>query len=83
MEENEVPFILDLKRDNRRYGESRETKDNEGRCEEDYQKLASAWYHASYHGDYYSGKVLCLGFPWIVGHVLLEIKSINSRNTTM
>ena len=81
-----------LQRDNRRYGE---TKDRilvavkslhreakgwfEGGCkEEDYHKLASAWYHVTYHGDYCSGKVMCF-----VGHGLLEIKSINSRNMAM
>nr|GEV30147.1 RNA-dependent RNA polymerase 2 [Tanacetum cinerariifolium] len=83
-----------LQRDNRRYGETkdrilvavkslhREAKGwFEGGCkEEDYQKLASAWYHVTYHGDYCSGKVMCLGFPWIIGHILLEIKSINGRN---
>ncbi|KAI3765806.1 hypothetical protein L2E82_15850 [Cichorium intybus] len=86
-----------LQRDNRRYGETkdrilvavkslqREARGwFEGGCKaEDHQKLASAWYHVTYHRDYCNGSVKCLGFPWIVGHVLLEIKSINSRKMLM
>ncbi|XP_024970849.1 RNA-dependent RNA polymerase 2 [Cynara cardunculus var. scolymus] len=86
-----------LQRDNRRYGETkdrilvavrqlhREAKGwFEGGCKaEDHHKLASAWYHVTYRADYSSGSVKCLGFPWIVGHLLLEIKSINSRNMSM
>ncbi|KAF5758560.1 putative RNA-directed RNA polymerase [Helianthus annuus] len=83
-----------LQRDNRRYGETKDRillaikclhRDAkgwfEGSCEEeDYHKLASAWYHVTYHVDYCKGSVKCLGFPWIVGHILLDIKSINRRN---
>lgn len=86
-----------LKRDNRRFGE---TKDRilvavkslhreakgwfEGGCKaEDRHKLAAAWYHVTYHANYCNGNVKCLGFPWIVGHILLDIKSINSRNMLM
>ncbi|KAD2806028.1 hypothetical protein R6Q59_028990 [Mikania micrantha] len=86
-----------LQRDNRRYGETkdrilvaikclqREAKGwFEGGCKaEDRHKLAAAWYHVTYHADYCKGSVKCLGFPWIVGHVLLDIKSINSRNMLM
>ncbi|KAL4584954.1 hypothetical protein LXL04_009567 [Taraxacum kok-saghyz] len=87
-----------LQRDNRRYGETkdrilvavkclhREARGwFEGGCRaEDHQKLAAAWYHVTYHRDYCSGSGgKCLGFPWIVGHILLEIKSINGRNMVM
>lgn len=86
-----------LQRDNRRYGETkdrilvavkslhREARGwFEGACKaEDHQKLAAAWYHVTYHRDYCNGSVKCLGFPWIVGHILLEIKSINGRNMLM
>ncbi|XP_076912251.1 RNA-dependent RNA polymerase 2-like [Bidens hawaiensis] len=82
-----------LQRDNRRYGETKDRilvaikclqRDAkgwfEGGCEaKDRHKLAAAWYHVTYHADYCKGNVKCLGFPWIVGHILLDIKSINSR----
>nr|XP_043618244.1 RNA-dependent RNA polymerase 2 [Erigeron canadensis] len=86
-----------LQRDNRRYGETkdrilvaikslhREAREwFEGGCDtDDHFKLAAAWYHVTYHADYCHGNVKCLGFPWIVGHLLLEIKSINGRNMSM
>ncbi|KAK1422340.1 hypothetical protein QVD17_25384 [Tagetes erecta] len=83
-----------LQRDNRRYGETKDRilvavkclhKEALGWFEsgcrvEDRHKLAAAWYHVTYHRDYCKGGVACLGFPWIVGHILLDIKSINRRN---
>ncbi|XP_071710250.1 RNA-dependent RNA polymerase 2 [Rutidosis leptorrhynchoides] len=83
-----------LQRDNRRYGETKDriliaikSLHNEaigwfenGCLVEERHKLAAAWYHVTYHEDYCNGRVKCLGFPWIVGHTLLEIKSINRRD---
>ncbi|CAH9108035.1 unnamed protein product [Cuscuta epithymum] len=40
------------------------------------QKLASAWYFVTYHPNYCATSANCLGFPWIVGEVLLEVKSL-------
>uniref|UniRef100_A0A7N0VFB0 RNA-dependent RNA polymerase n=2 Tax=Kalanchoe fedtschenkoi TaxID=63787 RepID=A0A7N0VFB0_KALFE len=38
--------------------------------------LASAWYHVTYHPDYFRDEEInFLSFPWIVGDVLLNIKS--------
>lgn len=44
------------------------------------QKLASAWYYVTYHPKYckYSGN--CLNFPWIVGDILLAIKSSTNKD---
>ncbi|XP_075475630.1 RNA-dependent RNA polymerase 2-like [Primulina tabacum] len=39
------------------------------------EKLASAWYHVTYHPNYSEGSSCCLGFPWVVGEILLKIKS--------
>lgn len=46
---------------------------------EDRQRLASAWYHVTYHPDYLDRNISCLSFPWIVGDTLLNIKS-SKRN---
>lgn len=78
-----------LQYDNRRYGEvkerilvsvksmMREVKGwFESSCDEgDRQKLASAWYYVTYHPSYCHGSRNCLGFPWAVGDVLLQIKA--------
>ena len=85
---------LYLQRDNRRYGEMkdrimvsikslhREAKGwFESSCKaHEQQKMASAWYHITYHPTYCQESINCLGFPWIVGDILLNIKSVNSRN---
>ncbi|VFQ99176.1 unnamed protein product [Cuscuta campestris] len=49
-----------------------------GSCQssECVKKLASAWYFVTYHPKYWDTSANCLGFPWIVGDVLLEIKSL-------
>ncbi|KAK4394629.1 RNA-dependent RNA polymerase 2 [Sesamum angolense] len=78
-----------LQRDNRRYGEVKDRimvsvkslmKEVKGwfrsSCSEaEQQKLASAWYFVTYHPTYSHGSANCLGFPWAVGDVLLDIKS--------
>lgn len=86
-----------LQRDNRRYFDvkdrillavkslQREAKGwFEGSCEaKEQQKMASAWYHVTYHPNYYQKSINCLSFPWIKGDILLNIKSINGqRNST-
>ncbi|KAF9626299.1 hypothetical protein IFM89_032148 [Coptis chinensis] len=51
-----------------------------GSCEEcDYTKMASAWYHVTYHPKYCKDSTNCLSFPWSVGENLLNIKSVKSR----
>lgn len=85
-----------LLRDNRRYFElkdrilvSMKSLQKEARgwfdscCKKSAEmKLASAWYYVTYHPTYCEGSTKCLGFPWIVGDVLLDIKSINSMLKT-
>ncbi|PIA62130.1 hypothetical protein AQUCO_00200258v1 [Aquilegia coerulea] len=45
-------------------------------CEEhEYTKMASAWYHVTYHPTYIQDSAMVFGFPWIVGDILLNIKS--------
>ncbi|XP_061338622.1 RNA-dependent RNA polymerase 2 [Gastrolobium bilobum] len=82
-----------LQRDNRKYGDmkdrillsvknlQREAKEwFETSCPpHEYQPLASAWYHVTYHQRYYQENSSFLSFPWIVGDILLHIKSVNSR----
>ncbi|KAK1565007.1 hypothetical protein Q3G72_016739 [Acer saccharum] len=47
------------------------------------QKLASAWYHVTYHPSYCKeGSINFMSFPWIVGDILLNIKSANSRKVS-
>lgn len=89
-----------LVRDNRKYTEMRERmvvsvkslyKEAKGwfkgSCNQAHekQKLASAWYHVTYHPTYYysheSSSLHCLGFPWIMGDVLLSIKSSSTTTT--
>ncbi|XP_047171246.1 RNA-dependent RNA polymerase 2 [Vigna umbellata] len=81
-----------LQRDNRRYGDMKdrillsvknlqcEAKEwFETSCQpHEYRPMASAWYHVTYHPSYYCQERSCfLSFPWIVGEILLQIKSIN------
>lgn len=82
-----------LQRDNRRYGDMKdrimlslkslqnEVKEwFESSCQpKEHQPLASAWYHVTYHPSYFQEGVNCLSFPWIVGDILLNIKSANSK----
>ncbi|CAL0306822.1 unnamed protein product [Lupinus luteus] len=82
-----------LQRDNRRYGDmkdriliavknlQREAKEwFETSCQQpEYQHLASAWYHVTYHPRYFQESSSFLSFPWIVGDVLLNIKSANCK----
>lgn len=82
-----------LQRDNRRYGEVRdrvivsvkslmkEVKGwlKSGCGEAEQQKLASAWYYVTYHPSYSMASNNCLGFPWAVGDILLDIKSAQNN----
>ncbi|TYG92043.1 hypothetical protein ES288_A12G311500v1 [Gossypium darwinii] len=86
---NKAQFLL---RDNRRYGEMKErivlsVKDLQREAKEwfksscskadEHQKLASAWYYVTYHPNYFEERMNSLSFPWIVGDILLRIKSRN------
>lgn len=52
----------------------------ESSCEvHEHQRLASAWYHVTYHTSYRNGGRNFLSFPWIMGDILLGIKAVNSR----
>lgn len=80
-----------LQRDNRRYGDmkdrillsvrglQREAKEwFENSCQpREYQRMASAWYHVTYHPSYCNENLCFLSFPWIVGDILLQIKHVN------
>ena len=45
----------------------------------EYKPMASAWYHVTYHRSHYCQESPCfLSFPWIVGDILLQIRSVNS-----
>lgn len=82
-----------LQRDNRRYGDMKDrilisvkNLKKEARywfeksCEaNEQQRLASAWYHVTYHPSYFREDIKCLSFPWVVGDTLLNIKSVNSK----
>lgn len=85
-----------LQYDNRRYGEVKERilvsvkslmKEVKGwfrsssSSDDEQQKLASAWYYVTYCPTYCQGSRNCLGFPWTVGDILMDIKS--SRNKMM
>ncbi|XP_077237792.1 RNA-dependent RNA polymerase 2 [Tasmannia lanceolata] len=77
-----------LQRDKRRYSEMKDRilvavrslhKEAEGwfknSCRANEQsKMASAWYHVTYHADYCS-EINFLSFPWTVGDILLNMKS--------
>ncbi|KAG5230124.1 RNA-dependent RNA polymerase [Salix suchowensis] len=83
-----------LQRDNRKYGDvkdrilvslknlKKEAKEwFESSCNPfEHQCMASAWYHVTYHPTHFHQGINCLSFPWIVGDILLNIKSVNSRN---
>ncbi|KAK2970903.1 hypothetical protein RJ640_005260 [Escallonia rubra] len=85
-----------LLRDNRRYGETKDRilvsiknlhKEVKGWFEssckvQERQRMASAWYHVTYHPTYREGSINCLGFPWIIGDILLDIKSAKSRRSS-
>ncbi|CAJ1943907.1 unnamed protein product [Sphenostylis stenocarpa] len=81
-----------LQRDNRRYGDMKDrillsVKNIQLEAKEwfetsclphDYRPMATAWYHVTYHPSYYCQESPCfLSFPWIVGDILLQIKSVN------
>ncbi|KAG5536836.1 hypothetical protein RHGRI_024314 [Rhododendron griersonianum] len=83
-----------LQRDNRRYYEMKDRimvsvkslhKEAKGwfesscKCSAEQQKLASAWYHITYHPTFCQESSYCLGFPWVVGDILLNVKSVKSR----
>jgi len=82
-----------LQKDNRRYTEmrdrilvsvkslQREAKGwFENSCKlEERQRMASAWYHVTYHPSHCQDSCNCLSFPWTVGDVLLSIKSANRK----
>lgn len=83
-----------LQRDNRRYYEMKDRimvsvktlrKEAKGwfesSCKDsaEQQKLASAWYHITYHPTFCQDCSHCLGFPWVVGDILLNVKSVKSR----
>ncbi|CAL9031105.1 unnamed protein product [Prunus brigantina] len=81
-----------LQRDNRRYGDMKDRislslknlqKEAKGLFESscpvsEHQRMASAWYHVTYHPSYFQEDMNCLSFPWIVGDILLNIKAVNS-----
>lgn len=82
-----------LQRDNRRYFDLKDRillslktlqKEAKGWFESsckvsEQQRMASAWYHVTYNSSYFQEDMNCLSFPWIVGDILLNIKSLNSR----
>lgn len=84
-----------LQYDNRRYGEVKERilvsvkslmkevkgwfRSSCGSDGEEQQKLASAWYYVTYHRSYSHGSRNCLGFPWSVGDVLMDIKEAKNK----
>lgn len=82
-----------LQRDNRRYGDMKDrilisVKDLQREAKEwfesdcqphEYQLMASAWYHVTYHPKYSHESSTFLSFPWIVGDILLHIKSVNTK----
>lgn len=80
-----------LQRDNRKYGDMKdrillsvkslqyEAKEwFESSCQpHEKMKMACAWYHVTYHPSYYQESSCYLSFPWILGDILLHIKSAN------
>lgn len=86
-----------LQRDNRRYGDMKDrilvslkSMQNEAKelfessCKQnEHQRMASAWYHVTYHPTYCEENMNCLSFPWIVGDILLNIKSVNSKKACL
>ncbi|KAJ4839358.1 hypothetical protein Tsubulata_043155 [Turnera subulata] len=79
-----------LQRDNRRYFDTKdrillsvknlkfEAKEwFECNCRpEDRLRKASAWYHVTYHPTFCNGNISFLSFPWTIGDILLNIKSM-------
>lgn len=80
-----------LQRDNRRFGdmkerivlsfktlkkEAKEWFENSCKADEQ-QRLASAWYHVTYHPNFFQESMNSLSFPWVVGDILLRVKSRN------
>lgn len=84
-----------LQRDNRKYGDMKDRislsvknlHDEakgwfEGGCKvNEKERLASAWYHVTYHPSFVHQSLNFLSFPWIVGDVLLSIRSVNRRES--
>ncbi|OWM90483.1 RNA-dependent RNA polymerase 2 [Punica granatum] len=84
-----------LQRDNRKFGDMKDRMQlsvknlhNEAKgwfensCKpNERQKLASAWYHVTYHPSYCREDFNFLSFPWIVGDLLLNIKGENQRKS--
>lgn len=84
-----------LQRDNRKYGDMKDrislavrslhkeaTGWFESECKaNERERLASAWYHVAYHPSFVRGSFNFLSFPWIVGDVLLSIRSVNRRKS--
>lgn len=84
-----------LQRDNRKYGDMKDRislsvknlhKEVKGwfesGCEaSEGERLASAWYHVTYHPSFVHGSFNFLSFPWIVGDVLLSIRSVNRKKS--
>ncbi|XP_058112219.1 RNA-dependent RNA polymerase 2 [Magnolia sinica] len=80
---------IHLHRDKKRYGEMKDRivvavrslhKEalgwfRSGCKDHERMKMASAWYHVTYHPDYGSGTNNFLSFPWILSDILLNIKS--------
>ncbi|KAI9074511.1 hypothetical protein K1719_043510 [Acacia pycnantha] len=78
-----------LQRDNRRYGDMKdrillslknlqhEAKNwFESSCKpHEKLQMAYAWYYVTYHPPYNQESSSCLSFPWILGDILLQIKS--------
>jgi RNA-dependent RNA polymerase len=84
--------LMYLQKDKQKYGDMRDRmlisvrnlhkevetwfKDN---CDEgESAKMASAWYHVTYHPNFYSATNF-LSFPWILCDILLNIKDSNRR----
>ncbi|KAH9611766.1 hypothetical protein KSS87_009030 [Heliosperma pusillum] len=84
-----------LAKDNRRYLEMKDRillsvkslqKEAKGWFEnsckpEDHQKMASAWYHVTYHPTHCHDSENCLGFPWTMGELLLSIKAAKANQS--
>ncbi|XVE84716.1 hypothetical protein DITRI_Ditri17bG0035700 [Diplodiscus trichospermus] len=80
-----------LLRDNRRYGDTKERimlsfKNLQKEAKEwfkssckadEHQRLASAWYHVTYHPNYFQESMNFLSLPWVVGDILVKVKYRN------
>lgn len=47
------------------------------------ERLASAWYHVTYHPSFCQEEFSFLSFPWIVGDILVDIKLKNKGRCSM